>query len=84
MFILKHTTYEESPEILGIFSIYSGLYNYAKSFAENRYCEEVQEENESENELSFVGVESNVITLFEIIEAPFQPEFISARIIRKD
>lgn len=80
MFILKHTTYEENPEILGIFSNFSDLYNYAKNFAENHYNEEVQvEDGDYTNELSFVGFESNVITLFEIIEAPFQPE-----IIRKD
>lgn len=71
MFILVRK--EDPEEVLGIFPIYSGLYKYAKSYAENRYEEEVQEEDNFENELSFVGVETNVITQFKIIEAPFQP-----------
>lgn len=71
MYILFDIT--DGIEAIGVFSIYSGMYKYAKAYAENRYEEKVFEVDKYEDRLSFVGRDTNVMTKFHIKQAPFQP-----------
>ena len=59
--------------MLGVFSKYDYLYNYAKAYSENRYEEEVYEEDAYEGELSFIGKETDTITLFTVEETSLNP-----------